>query len=220
MFQHLPECVSTFGPDIDSVLYLIYYVVGAWFLLAEAVVFYCLLRFRQGRRPTASYLPGTTGKSLAWILVPSVLILVCDLFIDAESGRVWRDVKETIPQADVTIRITARQFAWQFTHPGPDNVLDTRDDIITNGHLHVPVNKVVRFDLGSLDVIHSFYSPSLRLKQDAVPGRTIRGWFQVTRTGEFPIACAELCGVAHTVMQATLIVQTESDYRQWSLNQQ
>lgn len=220
MFQHLPETVSTFGPDIDSILYLIYYVVGAWFLVAEAVVFYCVVRFRQGRQPTAWYLPGTTGKALAWLIVPAALILLCDLYIDAIGGRIWRNVKETIPPADVTIRITARQFAWQFTHPGPDNVLDTRDDIITNGHLHVPVGRVVRFDLTSMDVIHSFYSPSLRLKQDAVPGRTIPGWFQATKTGEFPIACAELCGVAHTVMQGILIVHSESDYRQWSLNQQ
>lgn len=220
MFQHLPETVSTFGPDIDGILYLIYYVVGPWFLLAEAILVFCAIRFRQRRSGAASYLPGMTWKALSWVLVPAALVLVCDLFIDAEGGRVWRNVKETIPPADVTVRIVARQFAWQFTHPGPDNRLDTRDDIVTNGHLHVPVGKVVRFELGSNDVIHSFYSPSLRLKQDAVPGRTIPGWFQATRTGEFPIACAELCGVAHTVMQGTLIVHTESEYRQWSLNQQ
>ncbi len=220
MFQYFPEGVSTFAPKIDSVFALIYYVVGVWFLIAEAVVVWCVFRFRQGRRPTASYLPGTTGKALAWVMVPAAMVLVCDLFIDHHSAEVWREVKMQIPKPDVTVRITARQFAWQFTHPGPDNILDTRDDIVTNGALHVPVGKVIRFELGSLDVIHSFYSPSLRIKQDAVPGRMIPGWFQVTKTGEFPIACAELCGVGHTVMAASLVVETEDEYRQWSLEQQ
>ena len=84
-----------------------------------------------------------------------------------------------------------------------------------DNELHVPVNKVVRIDLTSKDVIHSFFVPNLRLKQDAVPGRIIHVWFEATEVGEYEIPCAELCGFGHSGMLGTLTVQSEEDYDKW-----
>ena len=81
--------------------------------------------------------------------------------------------------------------------------------------IHVPVGKVVRFELQSEDVIHSFFVPEMRLKQDVVPGRTIRGWFEATKTGTYEIACSELCGFGHYSMHGNVIVQTPAEYAAW-----
>jgi cytochrome c oxidase subunit 2 len=80
---------------------------------------------------------------------------------------------------------------------------------------HVPVNKVVRIELTSKDVIHSFFVPWIRLKQDAVPGRIIHVWFDATKKGEYEIPCAELCGFGHSGMKGTLYVQSEEDFQHW-----
>ncbi len=81
--------------------------------------------------------------------------------------------------------------------------------------LHVPVNKVIGIALQSEDVLHSFFLPDLRLKQDAVPGRTIPVWFKATKPGRYEIACAELCGFGHTTMRGLLTVHTEEDWQKW-----
>ena len=116
--------------------------------------------------------------------------------------------KGTPPAGDVVVRITAKQFNWNFTYPGPDGKFGTADDVTSENDLHVPVGKVVRFELQSEDVIHSFFVPDMRLKQDVVPGRTIRGWFEATKTGIYEIACSELCGFGHYSMHGNVIVQT------------
>jgi cytochrome c oxidase subunit 2 len=85
--------------------------------------------------------------------------------------------------------------------------------------MHVPVNQVVRIELTSKDVIHSFFVPNLRLKQDAVPGRTIHVWFQAREPGTYAIPCAELCGFGHSGMQGTLTVESEADFHKWLKDQ-
>jgi len=215
MFRWLPENISTFGHDIDGIMYLIYYVVGVWFLLAEGILIYFALRYRRRAGVAAAYAPAKTLRPMLWVLIPASLVLMCDLAIDAKGSPAWEKIKRDIPAHDCLVRVEARQFAWNFRHAGPDGVLDTADDVVTSGQLHVPVNKVVKFELVSKDVIHSFWAPNLRLKQDVVPGRAITGWFEPTRTGTFGIGCAELCGTGHGVMGATLIVQSQSDFDNW-----
>jgi cytochrome c oxidase subunit 2 len=85
--------------------------------------------------------------------------------------------------------------------------------------MHVPVGKVVRIDLTSKDVIHSFFVPNLRLKQDAVPGRVIHVWFEATETGQYEIPCAELCGFGHSGMKGNLTVQSQGDFDKWLADQ-
>ena len=142
--------------------------------------------------------------------------MACDLGIDYAQGSVWDEIKLHMP-TDVkqTVRIEGQQFVWNFTHPGKDGQLDTADDIVLINQMTVPVNEKIRFELGSKDVLHSFWVPELRLKQDAVPGRIIAGWFAATKTGTYTIGCAELCGSGHTTMKAQLHVLSEADYAQW-----
>jgi len=98
------------------------------------------------------------------------------------SRSTWADIKEHGPPGDVFYGVNAKQFNWEMTYPGPTERLGTKDDLMVENEMHVPVHKVVRIDLTSKDVIHSFFVPNLRLKQDAVPGRLIHVWFEATET--------------------------------------
>ena len=216
MFAWLPENVSTFGGDIDSIFRFIYYIVGFWFLATQGFLIYCLIRFRRrpGRRPP--YLHGNNLSQAAWILLPLVIVLVLDLWIDFRSADVWAKVKVGGPRPDVVIEVTGKQFNWIMTYPGPDGRFGTADDKKVENELHVPVNKVVQVVLKGEDVIHSFFLPNLRLKQDVVPGRAIRAWFQATKSGKYEIPCAELCGFGHSGMKGWLHVHEEVQYKEWA----
>jgi cytochrome c oxidase subunit 2 len=211
----LPTNVSTFGGDIDHVFWLIFWIVGVWFVAAEGVLFYSVIRHRRSAGASARYLPGDTPRQLAWVLVPALVVLCIDLGIDRAGATAWEREKGTLPPAEVMVRITGKQFNWNFTYPGPDGKFGTADDVMTENDLHVPIGKVVRFELQSEDVIHSFFVPELRLKQDVVPGRTIAGWFEATKTGSYEIACSELCGFGHYTMRGNVIVQSAADYAGW-----
>jgi cytochrome c oxidase subunit 2 len=120
-----------------------------------------------------------------------------------------------MPETDIVVQAAGKQFNWQFTYPGPDGRFGTEDDLQLDNDLHVPVGKPVRLILTSKDVIHSFFLPNFRLKQDAMPGREIPVWFQASKAGEFEIPCAELCGFGHSGMKGTLYVHTPEDYQKW-----
>jgi cytochrome c oxidase subunit 2 len=126
-------------------------------------------------------------------------------------------VKQDLPVAEgmKTVRIVGQQWAWSFQHPGPDGELDTDDDIKTVGELHVTVDTLYHFKLESRDVMHSFSVPVFRLKQDALPGRVITGWWEATKTGEWDIQCAEMCGIGHGIMAARIFVETPEEHEAW-----
>ena len=216
MLSWFPENISTYGHQIDHIFWLIYVIVGVWFLIAEGVLIGFLIRYRRRPGQGAVYEKGDTKAKLAWILVPVSLVFMFDIGIDFAQGPVWDEIKTSVPQnPDQVIHIQAKQFAWDFTVPGPDGKLGTEDDIATPAQLTVPVNKVIVFELEATDVIHSFWVPNLRLKQDAVPGRKIKGWFQATKAGTYPIGCAELCGIGHGTMKGSLVVLNDADYQKW-----
>jgi cytochrome c oxidase subunit 2 len=144
-----------------------------------------------------------------------VIVLLLDVTIDLRGEQVWDKIKGYRPAPEVQVRVTAMQFNWEVLYPGPDGQFDTADDRRLNGQVHVPINKVVHVTLTATDVIHSFFLPNLRLKQDAVPGRRITLWFQATEPGDYPIPCAELCGTGHTGMRGRLIVHSQKDYELW-----
>jgi cytochrome c oxidase subunit 2 len=215
MLSWFPENVSTFGGDVDSVFSLIYYVVGFWFLLTEAVLLYFVIRYRRRAGRAATYSRGDRGSEMAWVLIPAAIVLVLDLGIDVTGGAVWARIKEQQPEGGVQVVVTGKQFNWNFTYPGPDGKLETADDVTIENELHVPVGQNVHLTLRATDVIHSFFIPNVRLKQDVLPGRTIKAWFNVTKPGRYEIACAELCGFGHYNMRGFLIVHEADDYQQW-----
>ena len=213
MLEHLwfPHDISTFGPNIDLIFLVIFWLTAiTWAAVTVAmVVFLFKYRHRPGRK--ASYIEGNSRLEVVWTTVTAVIMVALAL----ASRSTWADIKEHGPPGDVFYRVTAKQFNWEITYPGPDGKLGTPDDVTVENDFHVPVNKVVRIDLNSKDVIHSFFVPNMRLKQDAVPGRTIKVWFQATEIGTYEIPCAELCGFGHSGMKGTLYVQSEQDYEKW-----
>ena len=215
MSSWFPENVSTFGGDIDSLFYLILYITGAWFILTEGLIVFFLIRYRRRQGSKAAYLPGESLRQASWILVPCIAVLILDLWLDFRGADVWGKIKRQVPPSDLVIQITGKQFNWEIVYPGPDGKFGTEDDLQIDNELHVPVGKVVHVVLKSKDVIHSFFLPHLRLKQDAVPGREIQAWFEATKPGQFEMPCAELCGFGHSGMNGQLIVQPQEEYEKW-----
>ena len=212
MLQWLPEDVSTFGPDIDSLFYLIYYITAATFILVTVlmVVFLVMYRQQEGRR--ATYTHGNTTLEIIWTIIPAAILIVLSFM----SVSTWARVKRHAPDSDFELQVTAKQFNWEVVYPGTDGKFGTEDDRKFDNDLHVPVNKVVRIHLQSSDVIHSFFLPNLRLKQDAVPGRSILVWFEATKPGKYELPCAELCGFGHSGMKGWLYVHTPEEYTKWA----
>jgi cytochrome c oxidase subunit 2 len=215
MLRWLPENVSTYGADIDALLSLIYSLTLFWFVLTIGLIVVFLFRHRgrQGRR--AAYVKGDRLAEAAWILVPAVIVLVLDLWIDHRGADAWAKVKGRIPPTDFRVQVTGKQYNWEIVYPGPDGKFGTADDLKLDNELHVPVNRVVHGTLKSKDVIHNFFLPNLRFKQDVLPGRDTPFWFQVTKPGKYPMPCAELCGFGHSGMNGWLYVHTPEDYDKW-----
>lgn len=215
MSDWFPKNISTFGDEIDYVFFLIFWIVGIGFILGEGAIFYFLFRYRRREGRRAIFVSGDTMKQALWILIPGMLVMFLDFWIDFAGAKAYDEVKGEMPPSEYDVRITAKQFNWIATYPGHDGIFGTDDDYTEENNLHVPVNKVVRVTLESEDVIHSFFVPVLRLKQDVVPGRKIPAWFKATETGQYEIACAELCGYGHYTMRAFLHVQDEATQAQW-----
>ena len=217
MLEHLyfPHDISTFGPKIDWLFLLIFWIVMVvWIAVMIAmVVFMVRYRTRPGRK--AEYIEGNTRLEIVWTTATAVILVVLAFM----SRATWADIKEHGPPGQVFYGVNAKQFNWEITYPGPDGKFGTKDDVIVENEMHVPVGKVVRIDLTSKDVIHSFFVPNLRLKQDAVPGRVIKVWFEATETGQYEIPCAELCGFGHSGMKGNLTVQSQADFDKWLADQ-
>jgi len=215
MVERLIQQASSFAHSVDGLILLVLVLVGFWFLLAEGLFFWLIWRFRAKPGVKSQYITGKEKHLKRWITIPHALVLVCDVFIIIGAVQVWYNIKQHLPEADTTVRVIGQQWAWVFQHPGLDNELDTGDDIWTTDDLYVAAEKTYHFQLQSRDVLHSFSVPVFRLKQDAVPGRTITGWFHPTKTGTFDIQCAEICGIGHGVMAGRIHVQETDQHAAW-----
>jgi len=207
--------LSTYSHQVDTLFMLILYIMGFWFFLGQFVIFYFLYKFRRKEGVPSHYITGEHKKHKNWVKWPHLILLVCDIVIVIFSCAVWYNIKQNLPAPKYTVKIITQQWAWTFVDPGADGKLDTDDDIATIDELHVQVNTIYNFRLTTKDVIHSFSVPVFRLKQDAVPGREISGWFQATETGTHDIQCVEICGIGHGIMAAKIIIETEAEHQQW-----
>lgn len=212
---------STYAADIDGIIWLIAVLVGFWFIVAEGVFFWLIVKFRAKDGQRAQYITGEEAKQKRFIAWPHYLVLVCDVFIVVGAVRVWVEVKQTLPsEAEAQrVRVVSQQWAWSFVHPGADGKLDSEDDIRTVDELHIQVGQKYIYDLESRDVLHSFSVPVFRLKQDAVPGRVITGWFEATRTGTYDIQCVEICGIGHGMMAARIVIESPEEHAAWIASQ-
>jgi cytochrome c oxidase subunit 2 len=215
MIEYLIPQASSYASDIDNLFMLVVWIVGFWFFATIGMFLWLVFRFRAKEGVPAQYVTGKEPHLKKWVTIPHGLIIVCDVFLIVGAVQVWYHVKQQMPEAEQTIRVTGQQWAWTFVHPGEDGEIDTADDITRIDELHLRNNTVYHFILESQDVNHSFSIPVFRLKQDALPGRVITGWFEPTRVGEYDIQCAEMCGPGHGIMGAKLYVETEEAYDAW-----
>lgn len=215
MIKNLVPQASSYASDIDNLFMLVVGIVGFWFIGTMGMFLWMIFRFREKEGVPAQYVTGKEPHLKRWVTIPHALIIVSDVFLIVGAVQVWYHVKQQMPEAEQTIRVTGQQWAWTFVHPGADGEIDTADDITRIDELHLRNNTVYHFILESEDVNHSFSIPVFRLKQDALPGRVIMGWFKPTRVGEYDIQCAEMCGVGHGIMGAKLYVESDENHAAW-----
>ena len=215
MMSWHPTQASTYAADIDNLILLVGVVVGIFFLAAEVIFFGFIVKFRARPGAKAQYVTGEKASEKKWISYPHYLVLLFDVIIVVAALRVWYEVKIDYPPAEDRVRIIGQQWAWTFVYPGPDGQFDTADDIRTVDELNLQVNRLYRYELHAKDVVHSFSVPVFRLKQDAVPGRTIVGWFKPTVTGEFDIQCTQICGIGHGLMAARVRIRSAAEQAAW-----
>ncbi|MFO0566061.1 MAG: hypothetical protein U0263_10395 [Polyangiaceae bacterium] len=215
MIERFVPQASSFAGDIDGLITLITVLVGFWFLVAEGIFFYFIFKFKAKDGQKAQYITGEKKEEKKWVAYPHYAVLVCDVIIIVFAVKVWMTVKQTMPTPDAKLNIISQQWAWSFEHPGPDGKLGNDDDIRTGDEVHVEVGKTYQFNLVSRDVLHSFSVPAFRLKQDAVPGRIIMGWFKPTKVGSYDIQCTEICGVGHGLMPARIVVESPAAHAAW-----
>jgi cytochrome c oxidase subunit II len=213
LFKNMPEAISSFAPDIDSLLMLIYVLTGIFFVGLEGYMVYLVFRYRYKKGVAAKYEPGSKAQ-IQWILAFTVVMLLLDLFIDYKGAHIWSMVKEEMPACDMTIKVQAKQFDWTFFYPDKDGNFGP-NAISSYRELHVPVGKKIHVILTSLDVIHDFFLPEVRLKQDVMPQRFINQWFDTQKVGTYHIVCDELCGFGHTRMTAVLHVDDQKTFDDW-----
>lgn len=213
MLDWLPQNVSSFGTEIDWLIHVLYYLTATVFGLVASCLVYFLVRYRNRPGHRATFVDGHTRLELAWTTLTFLALLV----ITALSQPIWATIRQrTEPKPSaLTARVLAKQFNWTMVYPGPDGRFDTTDDVREENLLVAPVDKDVFITVLSQDVIHSFFVPQFRLKQDAVPGREIPIWFRATQTGSFEIGCAELCGFGHSTMRGWVRVLSTEAYAQW-----
>lgn len=218
----LPPNASTYGPAVDQLFQIIMLVVVVMFFLTEGAMVIFLIRYRHNPARKSAYIHDHRTLETIWTIIPALVLV----FLAVSQQDTWSDIKMEMPSEDdsetYVVRVMAKQFSWHFWYPGPDGQFDTADDFALEKDLYVPVDRPVLLIMRSRDVLHSFFSPHMRLKQDLVPGMEIRAWFQATtttaemarQTGRedftYEIACAELCGPQHYEMEGTIHVEEES----------
>lgn len=186
--------------QVDQAFLVILGIAAGILLLVTALMLFFVVRYHHTRHPRAVEIPGNVWLELAWVLIPSVLVLAMFWF-----G--WSSYKamRAAPQGAMEIGVEGRMWSWSFIYPGGRRA----------GVLMAPVDTPVKLSMTSLDVIHSFYVPAMRIKMDTVPGMTTTAWFKSDSTGEFDILCAEYCGLKHANMLAVLKVVEEPEFRAW-----
>lgn len=235
----LPVEASAHATSIDQIIVLVHWLMLLMFTGWSVFFVYVLVRFRRGAHPKANY-QGTSGKLARFAeigVVAAEVILLVFFSIPTWNARVDAFPSE---QQAMVVRVVAEQFIWNIQYPGADgkfgrtrlelvkadnplglDITDpaAKDDVWTQNQLNLPIGRPVIVHLSSKDVIHSFGLPEMRVKQDAIPGIEQRLWFTPTKTGEWEIACSQLCGLGHYRMRGFYTIQTQADFDAWLASQ-
>src|SRR5205823_8839477 len=189
----LPEQASTFAYEIDR---LHYFVILTTFVMSTAVgltaIFFFIRYPRRSEAQTTPHIQPGLMMEATFIFVPLAFFLVWW----AIGYRIYIE-QTTPPQGAMDVYVQSKKWMWKFAYPeGPNGV----------NVLRVPAHRPVRLLMTSRDVIHSFFVPAFRIKQDVLPGRYTETWFEATMTGRFPVYCTEMCGTGHSTMRAEVVV--------------
>lgn len=201
-----PTEASTIAPSVDRLFYTLVAFTFALGMFLTVLVVYYAVKYRAGSSadrsgPRARNLPLEIGWTTATLVIAFVIF---------GWGAVIFLRREHPPRDAIEIAGLGKQWMWKFRHPGGQREID---------ELHVPVGKPVVVSLASQDVIHSFYVPDFRVKQDAVPGRTTHVWFTATKPGRYHLFCAEYCGTEHSRMGGWVVALQPEDYAAWLTDQ-
>ncbi len=233
-----PAAASLSGPALDAQFQYTLIAMGVVFVAAQAGLGLFAWKYRE--RPgaaAATYSHGNTKLEVVWTTLTAILFFGLAI----AGSHLWAAERFEPARSDsVKVEVTGLQFAWYFRYPGPDGnygrtkpeLIDasaggeaavgldstdpaSKDDFVT-GTMYLPVNREVDLTLRAQDVIHSFFVPSMRFKQDAVPGLMIHMHFTPDKVGDYEIACAELCGLGHYKMHGILKVVSQKDFDAWT----
>jgi cytochrome c oxidase subunit 2 len=233
-FGWFPETISEFGPAIDAQFMRTLAVVGIAFVLSQVGLGYYVWRYRDTGKGEAIYTHGNTKVEIVMMLLVTVVFVTLAVL----GQRVWAQLHlQEFPANAVQVEVTGQQFVWNIRYPGADGKFgrtdpklmndqenpvgvdpkdpSSKDDVVSVNRMAVPVNRPIQVILRAKDVTHSFFVPALRFKQDTVPGLAIPIHFKAMKTGEYEIACAELCGLGHHKMKGFLMVMSDEEYAAW-----
>jgi cytochrome c oxidase subunit 2 len=213
-----PVDISTNGHLIDWLFNYTTIMITFFFILVCAGLFGFSWLYSAKRNKKAYYTYGNKKiHVMVATLIGALVFFAVDMNITRIANNDFTKVFMNFPKGDdvIKIEIMAQQWMWNIRYAGKDGKFNTDDDILTTNDLRLPVGKKVVVQLISKDVIHSFFLPNIRRKVDAMPGRISRLWFELTKTGEYEIACAEMCGTHHYLMKGKLIVYSQEQYEQW-----
>jgi cytochrome c oxidase subunit 2 len=227
---------SVHGVEIDRLIYTTLAVTGLVFVLVHLVMAVFVWQFADRGTGHAAYWHDDRVLELTYTLIPAAVMVT----LVSMGAVVWAQVHSPPPPDAMVVEARGEQFGWLFRYPGRDGAfgridparisakdnpmgLDPADpasktNVVTR-ELHFVVQRPVRVRLRSKDVIHSFYIPAFRVKQDAVPGMTVEIWFTPTREGDYELACAQLCGVGHYIMRGKVKVESQEAFDTWLAQQ-
>lgn len=206
--QLLPPVASEEGAAVDSLFGLHIRVIAFLFSLIVVFVLYSIVVFRRKAGDTGDgpHVHGNTRLEIVWTVIPLITVLYFGVLGAQQLGQIT-----AADQNEMVVEVTAQQFAWRFDYP---------EYQITSAELNLPQGRQVLLKLTALDVIHDFWVPEFRIKQDAVPGMTTTLRIKPTVLGEYKVRCAEMCGTLHYSMQAPVRVMEPADFEAWVASQQ
>ncbi len=201
-FPLFPDQASTFAPQVDQ---LYFFLVALSLIFAGVlpfVILYLIVRYHRSQKVDRSNPVDSNLKlELTWTIIPLVLVMLVFFW-----GAFLYVQMRTPPARTLDVYVIGKQWMWHVQHPNGKR---------ENNELHVPVGQPVKLIMTSQDVIHSFYIPAFRVKQDVLPGRYTVMWFQATKPGEYHLFCAEYCGTEHSLMIGRVVALPLADYERW-----
>jgi cytochrome c oxidase subunit 2 len=201
-FPIWPERASSIAGNVDALFIFLLIVTGLVSLLIFTCLLYFAARYRHKAHKHAEQIEGSTPLELTWSIVPFGVFLV----IFAWGAIVY--FQERTPPRDATeVYVVAKQWMWKLEHAEGQREIN---------ELHVPVGRDVKLIMTSQDVIHSFFVPAFRMKQDVLPGRYTTAWFRATKPGTYHLFCAEYCGTQHSGMIGSIVVMEPAQYEAWT----